>query len=314
MTSPSPKVLVFGPTGNVGQQAALTAHSQGATVYLGMRDPSKSIPGLPSSLTRVQADLSQPATLSAAVRETGATRAFIYLAFGPQDGMKASLEALKEAGVEFVVFLSSFTIGAAPFYGDVAKVTPDELIAFVHARVEKSLEEVFGDKGYVAIRAGGFATNVLRHKADITGTTGEVRMFGNEFKMDCVVPEDMGGVAGKILADGAAEKKGVYVFGPQMISMKEAVEKAAKVLGRKVKVVEIEEDEARKQMDEQGMPPPFKNYLVKKLLEVRAGKGQADNESRPNYKEGVENVKKYLGRDATGWEAWVGANKARFEA
>ena len=40
------RVIVFGPTGNIGSVAAQTASKKGATVYLAMRDPKKAIPGL----------------------------------------------------------------------------------------------------------------------------------------------------------------------------------------------------------------------------------------------------------------------------
>ena len=38
------KVIVFGPTGNIGSVAAVTAQEKGAKVYLAMRDPKKTIP------------------------------------------------------------------------------------------------------------------------------------------------------------------------------------------------------------------------------------------------------------------------------
>jgi uncharacterized protein YbjT (DUF2867 family) len=40
------KVIVFGPTGNIGSITAQTASKKGAKVYLAMRDPKKTIPGL----------------------------------------------------------------------------------------------------------------------------------------------------------------------------------------------------------------------------------------------------------------------------
>ena len=40
------KVIVFGPTGNIGSITSQTAGKKGAKVYLAMRDPKKTIPGL----------------------------------------------------------------------------------------------------------------------------------------------------------------------------------------------------------------------------------------------------------------------------
>jgi uncharacterized protein YbjT (DUF2867 family) len=40
------KVIVFGPTGNIGSITSQTAGKKGAKVYLAMRDPKKTSPGL----------------------------------------------------------------------------------------------------------------------------------------------------------------------------------------------------------------------------------------------------------------------------
>ena len=102
-----------------------------------MRDTSKSIRGLDESkggFERVQADLNKPDSVSAAVKQTGAKRAFIYAAHGSPDHMKGSLEAMKSAGVDFVVFLSSFTVT-----GKLEDIPPNEFISYLHARIEISL-------------------------------------------------------------------------------------------------------------------------------------------------------------------------------
>ena len=100
-------VIVFGPTGKVGSQVALHVALAGHKAVLAMRDPSKSIPLLESdsnNYTRVKADLSDPASVSAAVKETEAKSAFVYVPPGTRDGLRATLEALKDAGIDFVVF------------------------------------------------------------------------------------------------------------------------------------------------------------------------------------------------------------------
>lgn len=312
----SSKVIVFGPTGNVGSITAKTAHSHGATVFLAMRDVSKNIPDLSKSeeqsgrYHRVQADLTKPETLSAAVESSGATKAFIYLAHGTPDNMKTSIEALKAAGVKFIVFLSSFTIGSAPAFGDLRAVPASEIIPSVHAKVELSLEEVYGAGHYVAIRPGGFATNILRQSEGIA--KGAVRMRGSHFNFDLITPDDMGRVSGTILAtqEGPRDGQGhIYLFGPQILSAKEAIAVVAKELGKSVDVTEIDNEEAMQQFDAQHVPRPFAQYMLSKME-----RPQDEKASRPNYQEGLDNIKKYTGRDSMSWEEWVRENKARFEA
>lgn len=157
-----PKVIVFGPTGAVGSAAARTAHRLEASVTLAMRDTAKSIPGVPSDnapgYTRVHADLIDPSSVSTAVRESGATHAFIYMVHSSPDHMHGTIRALKDAGVSFVVFLSSFTVS-----GDLHAIRPEDIIDYLHAQVELNLESIFGREHFVALRPGSFASNELQY-------------------------------------------------------------------------------------------------------------------------------------------------------
>lgn len=305
-------VIVFGPTGNNGSVAAQVAHQKGAKVWLAMRDLTKAIPGLTpeaekaGNYSRVYADLSKPDTVAAAVKTSGATRAFIYVAQGTPDFMKATAEALKAAGIEFVVLLSSYTIGNA----QPADLKPSEFIPYSHARLELTLDEVFGPDGYVAVRPGAFATNLLRQREGIR--TGEVKMFGAGFKIDCITPVDMGGVIGTILAEGPRDgQRKVFLYGPQILSQKQALEIIGEVLGKEIKVSGIGAEEALAQYLAKGAPKPMADYMIKAL-------GDTDPELEDgswlaHYKEGMENVQKYTGKPATGFREWVEANPELFK-
>jgi uncharacterized protein YbjT (DUF2867 family) len=306
-------VIVFGPTGNNGSVAAQIAHQNGAKVWLAMRDPSKAIPGLTpdaekaGNYSRVQANLSKPDTVAAAVKTSGATRAFIYVAQGTKDYMKGTAEALKAAGIEFVVLLSSYTIGHIP----QADVQPSESIPYAHARLEVTLDEVYGPDGYVAVRPGAFATNLLRQKEGIR--TGEVTMYAPVFKIDCITPVDIGGVIGTILAEGLPRdgQRKIFLYGPQILSQKQGLEIIGEVLGKEIKVTGIDAEEALAQYLAKGAPKPMAEYLIRELggtdPELEDGSWLA------NYKEGIENVKKYTGKPATGLRVWVEANSELFK-
>lgn len=308
-------VIVFGPTGSVASFAATTAQAQGAKVVLAMRDTSKSIPGLDSGkeasggYERVQADLTKPDTVGAAVTKTGAKSAFIYLAHGSPDHMKATIQALKDAGIEFVVFLSSYTL--ATNAETVADIPPSDIIPWLHAQVELNLESIFGPKNYVAVRPGSFATNVMWWKQGIAD--GEVKLYCPEAKFDYIAPVDMGTVSGKILAHGRQQngEKIVVLFGPEMTAQGDAVDIISQVSGRKIKMTPVDFQTGVNEYQAAGMPPPFANYLAEKMGEV--GEGVA--KQHPDlYKEGVKNVEKYSERPAQGFKEWANANKELFAA
>lgn len=295
-------VIVFGPTGNIGSITALTASEQGATVILAMRDTKKPIPGLSASkeasgnFKRVQADLTDPTSVATAVTSTGAKRAYLYLAHGSPDHMRSTLEALKSAGIEFVVFLSSFTIG-----GDPAAVTPDNLISFIHAQVELGLAAVFGLGNFVAMRPGAFATNILRYKSGIQA--GQLPLFGADFEHDCITPHDMGRVGGTLLVSGPKNgEQVVYLYGPKFLAMGECSTIVAKVLGHDLQItLQAPEDAVAYFTQLTG-----RKHLAEFLVDSMA-KGN-DRDAFVNNKEGVANVEKYTGTPSLGFEEWVKAN------
>lgn len=300
-------VIIFGPTGSVASVAARTAQENGAKVFLAMRDIQKPIPGLSAEqerkggFERIQADMTSPDSVAAAVNISGTKRAFTYLAHGTSDHMRATLTALKSAGIEFVVFLSSYTIAGEP-----RDVPLSEVIPYVHAQVKISLDEIFGPDNYVALRPGGFATNLLRFKQGIEA--GEVKLYAPGFKFDCITPIDMGRVGGTILVQGPRNgQRKVYLYGPQVIAQGDAIVVIGKIIGKDIKVTALCEQEALDQYTQAGIPKPMAEYMVRKS-------GSTSNElaDRACYDIGVENVQLYTGESSMGFKEWVEANKGLF--
>ncbi|KAJ5711973.1 hypothetical protein N7488_006129 [Penicillium malachiteum] len=276
--SSSQTVIVFGPTGRVDSVVALTAHEEGAQVVLAMRDPSKQIPRLDNfSAKRVQADLNQPETIKAAVEQTGAKRAFIYLAHATRDGMRSSIEALKEAGVESVVFLSSFSI---------------------------SLNEVFGDKGIV-VRPGFFASNMVSMKSEIP--SGEVKFANPDAKLDWIVPSDIGRVCEKLLVHGSDERV-IGLDGPQLLSYGDAITIIARSIGKEVQVIRLEGEEAvQDAMKKSGLPRIVAEWFVANITGPAS-----DISTTPDYVSALKNVEAYTGQAPLTFEQWLEEKKDLF--
>ena len=307
----SHKVIVFGPTGAVGSAAARTASELGAHVVLAMRDTSKPIPGLDAeqekqgSFERVQADLTAPDTVRNAVTTTGAKHAFIYLAHGMPNGMKPTIEALKSAGIELVVFLSSFTI-----QGKLEEVPPNHIIPFVHAQVEINLHAIFGANAFVAARGGYFASNSGAWKAGLA--KGEIKLYGPDNMLDNIVPEDIGRVCGTVLAKGPQdEKRIIYLYGPKLLSQRETARTLGRVLGKDPEIVSLDAEGAYKMFtEERGLPPP----LAKDFVEREAKVGPDRVFGCLVGEEELLNVEKYSGEKATAFEEWAERNQGLFAA
>ncbi|KAL4873781.1 hypothetical protein BDV12DRAFT_159600 [Aspergillus spectabilis] len=311
------RVLVFGPTGGVGSAVARTAHSYGHKVFLAMRDTSKSIPGLTATeerssgrYERIHADLTQPDSVRAAVSKTGATHAFIYAALGTTpDHMRSTAEALKAAGTEYVVLLSSFGV-----QGDIRAIPPADFIAHEHAQVEISLEEVFGPKGYVAVRPSFFASNSLWWQKQIV-EDGEVKWAFPDLTFDLISPDDIGAVSGRILA-GAVEgeqENPVLLGGPETdLSVAGVIETIARAINKPVKVTKVSpEENVQVLVKKSGLPEP--------LAKILTGNFARSSEDQPFLQTPLTlevrlNVEKYLKRPPMRFSEWVERNKDKFEA
>ena len=305
-------VIVFGPTGQIGSAAAKTAGEQGAKVWLAMRDTSKAIPGLgkdseaAETFDRVQADLQVPETVKRAVETSGAKRAFIYYAHGSPDDMRATIEALRSGGIEFAVFVSSFTI-----YTDkgLRDIPASDYIPYVHAQIEANLDDVFGSNHYVALRGGAFASNLLAEKKGIAA--GEVSLYGGEFQQDNINPADIGRVAGNVLVSGLRNgQKKVYVYGPKIRSVHESIVQIGEILGKDIKITAQSREEALNGRIGNGIPEHIAANLVDTLGTPGPDKG--NGERFPKYDEGVSNVELYTGRPSTSFDDWVRENEAAF--
>lgn len=311
MATSNQPVLVFGPTGAVGCSAAIEARKRGAHVYLAMRDSSKIIHGLGDNTegyTRIQADLSNPDSLTHAVKQSGAKSAFVYTLFGSSDYMAASFKALASAGITYVVLLSSVSVkGVARDERNM-----QDFLSKVHAMTEVSAE----DAGITcaSIRPAYFSSNVFQYLAGIK--KGEVDILYPDVQMDYIVPSDIGTACGAILVEKDFQKpdegqtgKAVYLCGPQLISQRDAMGVVSKAIGQEIKVNDVAEDAWYEAMTKV-MPKPVLESLAKAM---RSNHESAGNFAWTSWEDGSANLKKYIGGEPEKFKDWVEKNKAGLE-
>lgn len=308
MTSPTPTVLIFGPTGAVGSAAAVEAHRRGAHVWLAMRDTSKALKNLSESdlqserYTRVQADLSQPETLKAAVQQSGATAAFAYTLVGSEDSMRESFAALGVAGINYIVLLSSYTVKGEPG----SEENMQSFITATHAKTEVALQD--SGIAHTAVRPMYFNSNLSWYTDGFR--QGTVPLLYPENKFDYLAPEDIGAVCGAVLGDTGLRTKdngSLPLVGPRMYTQREAVGIVGRVLGRDIEVKELSEDEWYEQQSKQ-LPKPVVDALLEGMRDSHEGLDRY-----PEFEEVSRNVAKYAGRESMTLDAWVDGHRSIFE-
>lgn len=306
MTRQYDNVIVFGPTGAVGAVVALEASKRGAKVWLAMRSIDKTIAGISAdaeekgSFQRVQADLTDPESVKAAVQKSGAKAAFVYLVRA-QDHLKGSLEAMKTAGIEYVVFLSSYTIRPDE---DYRAIPPESMIPYMHAQVEIALDDL--GIPHTALRPGRFATNCFNHDLDKSKTPWEAQVLIGDLMGDCVIQVDIGRVGGAVLVEApSSHKEVIYVFGPQLLTNDQMWDAIKKITGRDIVVHHLSPDEKATILKAKGVPTPLVDYMMKVMQAMR----ETNVYPEPFYSDAVGNILKYSGYEPTKFEEYLASVK-----
>ncbi|KAH8776699.1 hypothetical protein F5883DRAFT_410644 [Diaporthe sp. PMI_573] len=307
-------VIIFGPTGAVGGSAALEASKRGAKVWLAMRNTSKAIGEIPEDVEksgkfeRVQADLTDPGSVAAAVKRSGAKAAYVYLVFGSQDHLRGSLQALKDAGVEYVVFLSSTSVEPGK---DLRSYAPEHFIGYSHAQVELALEEI-GFPYVTALRPASFASNHLNIILDKSAKPPKANIAYGDTLVDNIVPHDIGAVGGAVLVERPSNgKEIIYLWGPDIITIKDSWAIIKRVTGRNdFDTTPLEPEEWLTRVS-QHTPLPVAKEILRLNDEMRNPEASL---SKSEYQQAVANIKKFSGKEPTRFEAYIEAHKKDWQA
>lgn len=302
-------VIIFGPTGDVGGAAALEASKRNATVWLAMRQITKPIAIIPpdlehsSKFRRVEADLTNPESVKAAIKQSNARAAFVYLMFG-MPSMESTFLAMKDAGIEHIVFLSTFSIHPDE---DRAQISPGRIIPLLHAQAEQAIEKA--GLSYTTLRAGQFASNILKQGIHRNKTPWEADIVIDKTPRDNISPDDIGKVAGAMLVNSLAEttEHVIYLLGPTLLHEREMVELVGKVAGKEIAVREHTPAEMADLLNSSGMPPPLMEYM-RSVWEGEEWWTGDEAFAGLDYAEIVGNVEKYSGYQPETFEQYVAAH------
>lgn len=288
-------VIVFGAAGAVASAAAIEAKKRGANVWLSVRQAElealNRISGLDEAkgYPRVMADLTNPLAVAEAVKISGATAAFLYTVFACQDGMKAIFEGLRDAGVTYVVLLSSYAVK-----DPLSSMERKKGSSWHHAQAEIALNDV-GIKATI-LRPMYFCSNLflVAHGAK----HGIVELFRPNTLFDFIVPEDIGTTAGTLLA--TQNHRGVVLLnGPDLMTMQEAIRTVAKASGRSVEIREIDEPTFKKNLSH--LPEVDLQSLIANHIEYST---KSAKELFPKHAEAVANLRRY-GNQVTSLANWA---------
>jgi uncharacterized protein YbjT (DUF2867 family) len=232
MTRTTGPILVTGAGGQVGRSVVEQLRATGAQVLASSRNPERLT--VPAGVRTVQADLSRPETLPAAL--AGVRKVFLYTV---PDGIDGFLAAARDAGVEHIVLLSSHTS-----QGDIPERAP--LVA-MHSAVEEPIAA--SGIPYTFLRPAHFATNILMWGwPEMIRADGVLRFPYPESHCDAIHEADVAAVAVAALTGTGHEGQGYFITGPESITQREQARLIGEATGRPVRFVELSEEQARKEL------------------------------------------------------------------
>lgn len=222
-----PKILVTGATGTVGRQVVSQLLDTGGDVRALVRDPDAA--DLPGSVELVRGDLSDPATLTAALHGVGAV--FLVWPFtSPEaatDIAPGVVEVIAEQGRR-IVYLSA----------EAAAKQPERFWAKLERLVEHSAAE------WTILRPTGFAKNTLMW-ADQIRSDGVVRWPYAAAARSLIHEADIASVAVRTLTQDGHTGQTYALTGPETLTQTEQVDAIGEAIARPLRFEEISPDEAR---------------------------------------------------------------------
>jgi uncharacterized protein YbjT (DUF2867 family) len=209
--------LVTGATGNAGGAVVRALVAEGWRVRALVR-PGSSVGSWPEGVEPIVGDLNRPESLRAAFRGVQA----VFLLSGYEQ-LAATVEAMRRAGVERVVLLSS---SAAPS-GDTSNA-----VARFHILSEQAVRE--SGLRWRFLQPNSFMSNTFRWIGQ-TRSSDVVRLPFAGVRIAAIDPDDMAAVAAAALRSSDHEGSAYRLSGPEALLPEEQVRIVADVLGRELR-------------------------------------------------------------------------------
>lgn len=231
-------ILVTGATGNIGREAVAQLQGRGEVVRAQTRDPHAAV--FSEGVEVVAGSTSDTDSMVAALR--GADGVLLNL-FGDVEPV---VEALHEEPVDRVVLVSS--ICASTRTG----------LAYVEEfrRAEHQIREAVPSA--TIIRPGQFMSNTLWWKPQLA--TGRLAIPFADVALPAIAPEDVASVAVATLTGGGHNGETYELSGPSRVSAREQAAVLGSVLGRRIVVDALTEEQFR--AGSSRMDPKMVDYMV----------------------------------------------------
>jgi len=251
-------ILVTAATGTVGRHVVRALTERGAPVRAFVRDPGRAAHLLGPGVELASGDLADPASLRRAM--AGVDRLFLACGNigGQVDLEKTAIDAAAAAGVTRVVKLS----------GPDADVASPLIFERWHGEIERHLAA--SGLPAIRLRPRTYMTNLMAYAGSIA-QTGMLFAPAGTAAISFVDPRDVGDVAAGALLGAGREGRVYTLTGPEAITFERVAKELSAAMGKPVGYVAVGDDDARRAMIGDGLPPMVADAIVAIFASQRAG-------------------------------------------
>lgn len=278
-------ILITGATGNVGKHLVQDLLKKGAEVRVLVRDEGR-MAHLGSSVERAIGDLDRPETLKAAM--CGIEQ--LYFVTPVTQQVDNLLAAARQAGVKRVVKQSTIEADRA--------LGPGKW----HREQEELIKE--SGLGWTFLRPTMMMVNTVEWWGETIKSQNAVYFPGGKGKVPAVDPRDVAAVAAAVLTNPEQHEGEIYeLTGPEALTIGEMVHILEKVLGKRIRYVNVPAFLAAIWMRRFGLP----GHVVKGLMETL--RALRNNE----YAYLTDAVERVVERKSRSFEDWCRDHVAAFQ-
>jgi uncharacterized protein YbjT (DUF2867 family) len=248
-------ILVTGATGIAGSEVVRALIGRGQAVRVLARDPVRARDLFGPAVEVVSGDFDDALSVRAAL--VGAEQLVLSCADDPRRVAweTGAIDAAVASGVRRIVKLSA--IGAEP----------GSPVAFWdwHGRVERQLEE--SGIAAVVLRSSFYMSNVAAQ----IGFDGRLYAPAGGARIAMIDPGDVGAAAAAVLTTSGYAGRTYVITGPAAITYAQVATELSAVTGRDVAFVDVDDDDARRQLGAGGVPEAIAGEVVRLFGALRAG-------------------------------------------
>lgn len=251
-------ILVTAATGTVGRHVVRALTERGAPVRAFVRDPGRAAHLLGPEVEVAAGDLADPASVHRAM--SGVDR--LFLACGNVPGQveleNAAIDAAAAAGVSRVVKLS----------GPDADIASPLIFERWHGEIERHLAA--SGLPAVRLRPRTYMTNLMAYAGSIA-QSGMLFAPAGTAAISFIDPRDVAEVAAGALLGAGQEGRAYTLTGPEAVTFERVAKELSAAIGRPVGYVAVGDDDARRAMIGDGLPPMVADAIVAIFASQRAG-------------------------------------------